>query len=57
MSNHILLLIQEETEDLAIILRRIGSSYVYRYNYKYEQVWQHEIIDRDIILKIFKRRQ
>lgn len=38
MGNHIHILIKEETEDLGIILRRIGSSYVYWYNYKYERV-------------------
>ncbi|NTW05961.1 MAG: transposase [Peptococcaceae bacterium] len=37
MGNHIHLLIKEEKEELGITMRRIGSSYVYWYNWKYER--------------------
>lgn len=37
MGNHIHLLIKEEKEGLGIIMRRIGASYVYWYNAKYER--------------------
>ncbi len=37
VGNHIHLLLKEGTESLAIALRRIGASYVYWYNWKYER--------------------
>jgi putative transposase len=37
MNNHIHLLIKEEAEDLSISLKRIGTSYVYWYNWKHER--------------------
>lgn len=37
MGNHMHLLIREEKEDLGIIMRRIGASYVYWYNMKYNR--------------------
>lgn len=37
MSNHIHLLIKEGNEELGIIFRRIGASYVYWYNWKYKR--------------------
>lgn len=37
MGNHIHLLIKEEKEELGIIMRRIGASYVYWYNWKYNR--------------------
>jgi len=37
MGNHIHLLIKEEKEDLGIAMRRIGASYVYWYNWKYDR--------------------
>lgn len=37
MSNHIHLLLKEGTEDLGIIFRRIGATYVYWYNWKYSR--------------------
>lgn len=37
MGNHIHLLIKEEKEELSIIMRRIGASYVYWYNWKYDR--------------------
>ncbi|OQB14538.1 MAG: Transposase IS200 like protein [Firmicutes bacterium ADurb.Bin193] len=37
MSNHIHLLIKEGKEDLGLIFRRIGASYVYWYNWKYKR--------------------
>ncbi len=37
MGNHIHLLLKEEQEELAIIMRRIGASYVYWYNLKYQR--------------------
>ena len=37
MSNHIHLLLKEVTEDLGIVFRRIGASYVYWYNWKYSR--------------------
>ncbi len=38
MNNHVHLLLQEETEPLSQIMRRLGSSYVYWYNHKHERV-------------------
>lgn len=38
MSNHIHLLIKEGIEDLSKIMRRIGPSFVYWYNLKYERI-------------------
>ncbi|MEG6523513.1 transposase [Desulfotomaculum sp. 1211_IL3151] len=37
MSNHIHLLIKEVTEDLGIVFRRLGASYVHWYNRKYSR--------------------
>jgi len=37
MSNHVHLLIKEGNEDLGIAIKRIGASYVYWYNLKYER--------------------
>ncbi|GAB6159012.1 hypothetical protein JCM39194_22120 [Desulfotomaculum varum] len=37
MGNHVHLLIKEENEELSLIMRRIGASYVYWYNMKYER--------------------
>lgn len=37
MGNHVHLLMKEEQEDLSTIMRRIGASYVYWYNMKYER--------------------
>jgi len=37
MGNHVHLLIKEETEELGVIMRRIGASYVYWYNRKYNR--------------------
>ena len=37
MGNHAHLLLKEEQEDLSTIMRRIGASYVYWYNMKYER--------------------
>lgn len=37
MNNHIHLLIKEGIEDLGIVFRRIGASYVYWYNSKYKR--------------------
>lgn len=37
MSNHVHLLIKEGAEDLGITFRRIGASYVYWYNLKYDR--------------------
>ncbi len=37
MGNHIHLLIHETGEELGIIMRRIGASYVYWYNWKYKR--------------------
>ena len=37
MANHIHLLIKEGKEDLGIVFRRIGASYVYWYNLKYKR--------------------
>lgn len=37
MGNHIHILLKEEKEELGIIMRRIGASYVYWYNWKYER--------------------
>lgn len=37
MNNHIHLLMKEGKEDLGIVFRRIGASYVYWYNRKYKR--------------------
>ena len=37
MSNHVHLLIKEGNEDLGTVFKRIGSSYVYWYNWKYNR--------------------
>lgn len=37
MGNHVHMLIKEEEEELGITMRRIGASYVYWYNWKYER--------------------
>ncbi|MGI5912282.1 MAG: REP-associated tyrosine transposase, partial [Syntrophomonadaceae bacterium] len=37
MGNHIHLLLKEEKEELGNIIRRIGASYVYWYNWKYQR--------------------
>lgn len=37
MSNHIHLLIKEGEEDLGLVFKRIGASYVYWYNWKYKR--------------------
>ncbi len=37
MTNHIHLLIREGKEDLGIVFRRLGASYVYWYNWKYKR--------------------
>ena len=37
MSNHIHLLMKEEAEDLGIVFRRLGASFVYWYNWKYSR--------------------
>lgn len=37
MSNHIHLLLKEEKEELGVAMRRIGASFVYWYNWKYER--------------------
>jgi REP element-mobilizing transposase RayT len=40
MGNHIHLLIKEEKEELGVIMRRIGASYVYWHNWKYNPCGQ-----------------
>jgi len=37
MDNHIHLLLHDQEENLGLIMRRIGSRYVYWYNYKYKR--------------------
>ena len=37
MSNHIHLLLKEGEEDLGTLFKRIGASYVYWYNWKYNR--------------------
>jgi putative transposase len=37
MGNHVHLLLKEEQEELGIVMRRIGASYVYWYNLKYQR--------------------
>ena len=36
MGNHVHLLIKEEEEPLEIVIKRLGVSYVYHYNEKYD---------------------
>ena len=38
MGNHVHILLKEGKEDLGVTMRRIGASYVYWYNWKYERV-------------------
>lgn len=54
MGNHIHLLIKEEKEDLGIAMRRIGASYVYWYNWKYDRSghlfqdrYKSEVVEND----------
>ena len=54
MGNHIHLLIKEEKDELGIVFRRIGASYVYWYNWKYERVgplfqdrYKSEVVEDD----------
>lgn len=54
MGNHVHLMIKEEQEELGIIMRRIGSSYVYWYNWKYQRCghlfqdrYKSEAVDND----------
>lgn len=54
MDNHIHLLIKETSEDLGIVFRRLGASYVYWYNWKYgrrghlfQDRYKSEIVEAD----------
>jgi REP element-mobilizing transposase RayT len=54
MGNHIHILIKEGKEDLSIAMRRIGASYVYWYNWKYERIghlfqdrYKSEVVEDD----------
>ena len=54
MSNHIHLLMKEGKEDLGIVFRRIGASYVYWYNGKYSRTghlfqdrYKSEVVEND----------
>ena len=38
MGNHVHILLEEGKEDLGLIMKRIGASYVYWYNWKYDRV-------------------
>ena len=38
MSNHVHLLLKEGKQDIAVAMKKIGASYVYWYNWKYERV-------------------
>ncbi len=38
MDNHIHMLIREQTEPISLIVKRISSSYVYWFNWKYDRV-------------------
>ncbi|CVK21085.1 REP-associated tyrosine transposase [Sporomusa sphaeroides] len=57
MNNHIHLLLQEKEEELSIIMKRIGTSYAWRYNKKYDRVghvfqnrFQSEPVDTEAYL-------
>jgi len=62
MGNHIHLLIKEEKEELGIVLRRIGASFVYWYNWKYDRIghlfqdrYQSEVIeDENYLLTVIR---
>ena len=54
MSNHVHLLIEEEKEPFSLIMKRISSSYVYYYNWKYcrcghlfQERFKSEIVEND----------
>lgn len=54
MGNHIHILIEEKEEDLGNSMRRIGASYVYWYNWKYERIghlfqdrYKSEVVEND----------
>jgi REP element-mobilizing transposase RayT len=54
MSNHIHRLIKEGKEDLGIVFRRIGSKFVYWYNWKYKRSghlfqdrYKSEVVEND----------
>ncbi|WHH58415.1 transposase [Petroclostridium sp. X23] len=55
MGNHIHLLIQEGKEDLGVVFKRIGASYVYWYNWKYKRCghlfqdrYRSEVVESEI---------
>ena len=57
MSNHIHLLLQEKGDELSVIMKRIGTSYAWRYNKKYDRVghvfqnrFQSEPVDTEAYL-------
>jgi putative transposase len=54
MDNHIHMLLHEQKEDISLIMRRIGASYVYWYNFKYKRCghlfqdrYKSEAVDND----------
>ena len=58
MNNHVHLLLKTEKEPLAIIIKRLGSNYVYWYNTRYERVghlfqdrFKSEPVEDDAYLK------
>lgn len=62
MGNHIHLLLKEEDEELGIIMRRIGASFVYWYNFKYERTghlfqdrFKSEVVENDTYLLMVLR--
>jgi putative transposase len=57
MENHIHLLLHEKEEELSVIMKRIGTSYAWRYNKKYDRVghvfqnrFQSEIVESEAYL-------
>lgn len=54
MGNHIHMLLHEQNENMGVIMRRIGASYVYWYNFKYKRCghlfqdrYKSEVVETD----------
>ncbi len=57
MGNHVHLLLQEKEEELSVIMKRIGTSYAWWYNTKYDRVghvfqnrFQSEVVETEAYL-------
>jgi len=62
MGNHVHILLKEGKEDLGVAMRRIGASYVYWYNWKYDRVghlfqdrYRSEVVETEKYLLVVLR--